>query len=147
MPWTPLRTYVTGELVTAAILNTDHRDNLKEFYRVRQTVTIGGASANLVEVANTGAQSYPGYPLIFELHGTNLTVDPGVDASITLHDGAGGSLGTAVSLFCASAASWTGDGSIFLTPSVASHTYRLVFNRSGNGSGGGGMLVVWERGG
>ena len=30
MAWTALRTYVTGEIITATILNTDHRDNLKE---------------------------------------------------------------------------------------------------------------------
>ena len=28
MAWTSPRTYVTGEVITASILNTDHRDNL-----------------------------------------------------------------------------------------------------------------------
>lgn len=32
MAWTTPRTYVTGEVVTAAMLNADHRDNLAHLY-------------------------------------------------------------------------------------------------------------------
>lgn len=37
MSWTAPRTYVTGEILTAAIFNTDHRDNLLDLDR-RATV-------------------------------------------------------------------------------------------------------------
>ena len=63
MAWTPPRTFVAGEVLTALTLNTHVRDNLliavQPFYRDAAWATIGtiGAAANTGTVAAPGASA------------------------------------------------------------------------------------------
>lgn len=45
MAWTTPRTYVAGEVVTAAILNTDHRDNLNALAAITGIIPASGTTA------------------------------------------------------------------------------------------------------
>lgn len=148
MAWTAPRTYVTGEMLTAAILNTDHRDNIKEFWHVRARYGVGTASANLVELLNTGAQSYS-LPIIFELSNAYVNVGWGHNGYIMVYDGAavqwqimGGSNGNSQGSMALA-----GTGKLYVVPSVGTHTWRLIFSSDGNCDGGGGLLTIWERNG
>jgi hypothetical protein len=50
MAWSTPRTYVTGELITAAILNTHIRDQLTYLYGARGVATMHFTSSNVSNV-------------------------------------------------------------------------------------------------
>jgi hypothetical protein len=68
MSWTPPRTYVTAELITGSIMNTDHRDNLLSLFNPS------------ARVAKSAQQSIPNLTL------TTLTFDVEDYDTDTIHD-------------------------------------------------------------
>lgn len=71
MAWTAPRTYVAGEVVTAAILNIDHRDNLKAigdaWTAYTPTWTTDGTAPSLGNGTLTGAFMSAGKHTTFRL--------------------------------------------------------------------------------
>lgn len=57
MTWTAPRTYVAGEVVTAAILNTDHRDNLKMLSDPWDAYTVTWSSSGTAPAIGNGLLS------------------------------------------------------------------------------------------
>jgi hypothetical protein len=151
MSWTQPRTWVVSETVTASIMNTHVRDNFRDLWHIRQQGATSSATSNLSTIVDTGAQTYPGYPLRIEIVAT-LNSDSGEEGFVYLTDGAGASLGQLIYL-----RSDTGDtnqvlmralGQIQLTPTAASHQYILKWGRTGGTTGiAAGVYTVWERGG
>ena len=163
MAWTAPRTWVTAELVTAALMNTHLRDNLKELWRVIETVphgevsnTVNGGYGNVtgVQVASLTSRTYPGYPVeirwstayIYE----TVTTDGGF--AIGLDDAAPGL--TTSNIIAWGVGNQQGGGvySYRFTPSAGVHQYRIhIWQHNGTGAdvatAGPGSLTLLERGG
>jgi hypothetical protein len=145
MGWTAPRTWVTGEIVTAAELNAHVRDNmnfLKSGVVASTTVTANvGPTSSTTElvVASAPAVTFDGttqVEVMFSWYNVTLTV--ATDSfKILLYDGPTAGSGTNVAQWLLTIAANGGSGvtRAILTPSAASHTYtaRLVRN-SGTGT-------------
>lgn len=136
MPWVPPRTYIAGEMMTAAILNTDHRDNSGEFFRLRQSFAVGGAAGVAAEIVDTGNQSYPGFPLLFRWDGAVLG---SAGASVVLRDGTT----TVVTVAGASVVALNAGRRTAYLDTVTNGTHR--WNLYGTHASGG-TLRIFERG-
>jgi hypothetical protein len=148
MAWTAPRTWTTGEVVTAAIMNTHVRDNLaflKEIAYVEFTanVTVNAttaATANLV--VSSGAITYEAAPIVVEFYSPGIEPDVGAvgrQVIIGLCDnGAGTNLGRLGQVRTPVA----GNSLIEpvrlereFTPSAATHTYEIrAYVTAGSGT-------------
>lgn len=147
MSWTTPRTFVTGEIETAAIFNTHLRDNLnflKNGVSASALVTSNaGPTSGTTElvVATAPAVTLDGstpIEIVFSWYNVSLTV--GTDAFLMkLYDGPTAGSGTQIAQWLlANGTTSPGSGAVRvpLTPASGSHTYtgRLV-RSSGTGTG------------
>lgn len=166
MSWTTPRTWVAGEVVTAAMGNTHWRDNLNEtWHEVGYTEFTSTVLANTVlEVAATsvvsaGALTFSGAPATVEFGCPGLAPGGSVTGGLNLWDSAT-DLGRMFDGRVVTMSST--DYPVFLvrrlTPSAGSHTYSVrVWNTSASnfnvvaGAGGAsttlpGYIRIWQRG-
>lgn len=146
MSWTAPRTFVTGEIETAAIFNTHLRDNLN-FLRsgvfTQQNVTAGvGPTSGTTELvlATITPPTFDGStPIELTAGWYNITKTvAGDNFNIALYDGATAGSGTQLeNWITAVSATSTGSGviSTIITPTAGVHTYTLrIFRTSGTGT-------------
>lgn len=171
MAWTDPRTWVTSELVTAAILNTHIRDNSRELWRETFFVafsTVGGTPGNAgiyggnsgTRVATVTSRSYNGStPVVIELQTQRVYEAVTADGAwyLGLHDGSAdypsGPLTPNVYLLGSGSSAGPGSGlfSHRFVPTAGTHAYS-VYLWSGNGTGSDsavcepGYLRMLERG-
>jgi hypothetical protein len=162
MAWTAPRTWVTAELVTAAIMNTHVRDNMKELWReielVPQTSAVGTPGNGGIIGINAGttvislsARTYPGYPVEIQYYTPyafeSATADLSSLVVLGIHEGANSTapnvkeIGRAAGHGNPPSSGGGGTGpwlsGVFshrFTPSAAAHTYHVAI-WSGNGEG------------
>jgi hypothetical protein len=166
MAWTAPRTWVTSELVTSSILNTHVRDNLKELWRVIETVPFSGVAgpgqghiyglSNGTPVAALTTRTYPGFPVEIRLACSYIYETVTVDGWFVVGlDDTTGTVGVTTAEIIAQGNAPHQGGGVYskrFTPSAAAHTYKVSL-WSGNGTGadsaaiGPGTLTLLERGG
>lgn len=136
MGWTPPRDWTNGEIPSQTDFNTHVRDNLRETWHevayTEFTASVSSSSATLIDVVSAGAVTYTGAPIFIEFFspyvlsqaggGRVALVGDGVDLGNIVAGGADGSTG----------------GSRRLTPTAASHTYKIQIC----GTGGGGTSTA-----
>jgi hypothetical protein len=150
MAWTTPATFATNETpLTSTKLNTHLRDNMRELWHevayVEFTAPVTLTNATHTELApadivSSGAITYVANPILVEFYAPNYV--PGGNGAINLWDGTT-DLGRLIDNVAASPAG------IYLprrlTPTAASHTYKIVgWANGGNGSvvaGAGGVGV------
>jgi hypothetical protein len=163
--WTAPRTWVTSELVTSAILNTHVRDNLKELWRVIETIPHSGGSSGpgnasiygtaVNPIVGLTTRTYPGYPIEIRFQTAyiyeTVTTDGGWVLGI---DDTTVNVATTAQILGQGWNTQQGGGlySHRITPSAASHTYKIsLWSQNGTGADvaacGPGSLVLLERGG
>lgn len=154
MAWTTPTTRSTGELITASIWNTDLTNNVKEvwwevaYVQFTADVTISGTSGAQTDVVSSGAITYAARPTLIEFYCGQVATAPLIGEVIVaeLWDDATdlGILGTVQST-----ANAVTIAPMYiarrLTPTAASHTYKVKAWRSGvNGTmhaGSGGAVT------
>jgi len=170
MAWTAPRTYVTAELITAAILNTDVRDNLKELWHVVETTALGSVStpsnAGILTlnsgtiIATLTSRTYPGFPVEIEFTCQVVYESVTTDGAwyVGLHEGnaayPSGPVNPGIVMLQQGLSGQYGSGKACwaFTPTNATHVY-TAYLWSGNGTGGdvaacsNGRLRLLERGG
>jgi len=170
MAWTTPRTYVTAELITAAILNTDVRDNLRETWHIVETTALGSVSTpsnagiyglnSGTIIASLTTRTYPGFPVIIQFDCQVVYESATTDGSwvVGLHEGnaayPSGPVTPGIVILMQGLSGQYGSGLAQwqFTPTNASHVY-TAYLWSGNGTGGdvavctNGRLRLWEKGG
>lgn len=138
MGWTTPRTWVTGEVVTAAELNAHVRDNvnfLKSGVYAQQTLTTSSSSTSgttELVVASAPAITFDGTtPAEVTFNWQNVALTVGTDTfRVRLYDGPTAGSGTQIAEWLLAVATTGGSGFIraIVTPSAGSHTFtaRLV---------------------
>jgi hypothetical protein len=135
MAWTALRTWTTGELVTASMMNQQIRDNLgylgdlayvEYTANVSITATTEGTAQQIVTAP---AITYAATPIMVEFYSPGISPDAGIVGRtliLVLEDGT-----TPLGQIAAVSTPGTGAG-IYptyvvrkLTPTAASHTYNV----------------------
>jgi hypothetical protein len=140
MAWTDPRTWVTGEMVTAAMMNQHVRDNMRylevlAYVEFTANVSVTATTAaTAVTVVSSGALTYEAAPIEIECYAPQVDTAAVAAASVrsTLWD-ASTDLGWIGGLVTPSAAI-TGVPHYSkrrLTPTAASHTYIWKAYRSG----------------
>jgi hypothetical protein len=145
MGWTNPRTFVTGEVETAAIFNAHLRDNLnflKSGVALSNEITSSSAAVSAETVLATQAFTADGSTLVaIEFTFNNLLKTVGTDNFlITLFDGATAGSGTQLSAWASGNASGTTSPGGYvrkvLTPSAGAHTYTArIIRNAGTGTG------------
>lgn len=144
MSWTTPRTYVAGEIVTAAMLNEQLRDNMKEVWRevdyaaITAAANITATTAATADTVITGATFTPAATVMLiefsapAIDGTSIQVTVWEDST----DIGGIEINTTNGRV-------PGRGMLRRTPTTASHTYRIkAYVSSGTGhiyAGAGGV--------
>ncbi len=122
--WTPLRTWTTGEVATAAMFNAQLRDNLDytgdiAYVEFTADVTVTGTA--FVDVVSSGAITYAVTPIIIEFYSRAAVVGGAGGMTLNLRDST-----TDLGAFLGLSTSTTADGIYVarkLTPSAGPHTY------------------------
>lgn len=74
MAWTAPRTWVTGEIVTSALLNTHVRDNLRYLKGTDGGVSLDDVNGSYLELPNMTTANLPGSPTVgMEAYDTTMT--------------------------------------------------------------------------
>lgn len=138
MAWTAPSTWTTGTVVTAAQLNAQLRDNMKELWRevayaqiTSNATTAATTEGTATQIVSSGAVTYTAEPILIEFYCPYLAnSDSGATTTLTLFDdttvvgiigkaqAAAGNAGHATHLMYR------------LTPTAASHTYLVKFHTS-----------------
>jgi hypothetical protein len=151
MAWTAPRTWTNGEIVTQTMLNTDVRDNGREYWHevayVEFTANVGitnGVHTEIapVDIVSSGALTYVANPILIEFWCPGYVA--GGTGALNLWDGATdlGRLNDNVNVQM-----YPYKAVRRLTPTAASHTYKLRgWANGGNGTvvagaGGAGVLM------
>jgi hypothetical protein len=162
--WNAPADWANLEVVTHTKLNAQLRDNMKElWHQIAYTEFTGNVSSTttVADVVSSGAITYSAFPIIIEF--SSPAVDPGANQtlSLSLWDGVI-DLGIIAQISTPTNASSGASSSVYesrqLTPSAASHTYKVrTTNSAGTGTvkagaGGAGVLMpgfirIWQRGG
>jgi hypothetical protein len=137
MAWTTLRTWTTGELVTAAMMNQQIRDNmgyLGELYYAERTtaLTLSSTSSTSPDDVMAGAAlTYAATPIVIEFYAPAYqtpSTAAGHNCNITLWDGAT-DLGLIAKVVGPGNSVGTTQTPIYvvrkLTPTAGSHTYKI----------------------
>ena len=157
MAWTPPADFTHGEVVTATKLNTHLRDNMKEVWRrVGYTefvadVTGSGTEAAPTDIVSAGAITLAAVPSFIECY---VCTAVGNGSGLNLWDGST-DLGRLVDMPSGGVREFRGMVKRHLTPTAASHTYKLrgwgsVAVEAGAGGAGvtmPGYIAVWQKGG
>lgn len=137
MAWTTTTTRATGYTVTAAVWNAEHVDNLQHleevaYAEITSDVSVTATSeASPTDVVSSGALTYEAVPHIIEWVCSGVAPGSGNQTIISLWDGTTqiNRIAEHADSICASRAT------IRLTPTAASHTYRIRAHRvTGNGT-------------
>jgi hypothetical protein len=150
MAWTAPRTWTNGEIVTQTMLNTDVRDNGREYWHevayvefTSSVTTTTGTEAAPVDVVSSGAITYVANPLIIEFFSPQYSIGNNIGA-LNLWDDA-----TDLGRLNHTNQNLTYAAHLVrrLTPSAASHTYKVRIWTTGGASttaaaGAGGAGVV-----
>ena len=158
MAWTAPRTWAVGEIVTAAYLNAQIRDNMKLLWRelsyteftsnVSVTAT-SAASPN--DVVSSGAVTYEAKPIRITFQTTGVQLGSTANAELLIHlwDGSTdlGRLALIKGVDGTETVVVPVQASRKLTPSAGSHTYKVTAYRTGSdgtiygGAGGAGTTM------
>jgi hypothetical protein len=136
MAWTALRTWTTGELVTAAMMNQQIRDNLAYLGDLAYVEFTSSASITATtegtaqQIVTAPAITYAATPIIIEFFSPGISPDPGIAGRtliLVLED-----VTTPLGQIAAAQAPATTAAPIQtvyavrkLTPTAASHTYNV----------------------
>ena len=131
MAWTAPRDWTNGEIVTQTMLNTDVRDNMKELWHevayvefaADVSVTSAHTELSPVDVVSAGALTYDALPTLIEFYVERLDTVGTTVAALSLWDGST-DLGR-IGEFGAAAIATPLHLPRRLTPSAASHTYKV----------------------
>lgn len=151
MAWTPPEDFSHEEIVTATKLNANLRDNMKEVWRevayveVTSNVSVPGSEAAPTDVVSSGAITYAATPILIEFFCPDVAANTNASTWVSLWD----DTADRGRLFKVSAdANGHGDSGIYaarrLTPTAASHTYKIRGWNAGiiqAGAGGVGTLL------
>src|SRR6266542_5785773 len=126
MAWVTPRTWVQGEVVTAAQLNEQLRDNisyLKDIAYVEFTANVSVTGTAFVDIVSSGAITYAATPIVIEFYCFNITCGASGILEVDIRDGAT-DLGKLIDLntnetIRAPFSTRT------LTPTAGSHTYTI----------------------
>lgn len=157
MAWTDPRTWVTGEMVTAAMMNQHVRDNLRwlevlAYVEFQANVSVTATTAaTAVTVVSSGALTYEAAPIEIEVYAPQVDSAAvlGADVRCSLWDSTTdlGQIGVPVQAPAAQITTAAFYVKRRLTPSAASHTYIWKAWRSGGngtiygGAGGAGVSM------
>lgn len=144
MSWTAPRTFVTGEVETAAIFNAHLRDNLnflKSGVALSAEVTTSSAAVSAETVVASQAFTADGSTLVevaFTANAVIKTVSTDL-FNIILYDGPTAGSGTSLAVWSSGNGGTTSAGVIvrkILTPTAGTHTYTArIVRASGTGTG------------
>lgn len=124
MAWTDPRTWVTGEVVTAAIGNQHWRDNLRyleDLAYVEFTSNVSITGTSFVDVVSSGPITYEAAPIVIEFSCVRFQVGASGGCNLHLRDGA-----TDLGQLVVGPTSSQEEAVLVmrrLTPTAASHTY------------------------
>src|SRR6266545_2395067 len=91
MGWTNPRTWTTGELVSASMLNEQLRDNisyLKDIALVTITSDVSVTGTAFMDIVSAGAITYAATPILIEFYAVRVTAGGTDTMVISLMDGA-----------------------------------------------------------
>jgi hypothetical protein len=126
MTWTAPRTWSTGELVTAALLNEQIRDNLsylKDITLVTFTSNVSVTGTAFVDIVSSAATDYGATPIIVEFYCIRVTAGGSGSVVLSLRDGAT-DLGRFLALSTSESSNPT-YAAVKITPTAGSHTYKI----------------------
>lgn len=132
MAWTDPRTWVVGELTTAANMNAHIRDNMNMLWRELAyveftssvSVTTASTEGSPLDVVSSGTLTYVATPIVIEFFAPGLSVNTASSGGLGLNLWDGSTdLGRLINTNTQSNNSVTLQRR--LTPTAASHTYKI----------------------
>lgn len=141
MAWTAPRTWTTGEVVTASIMNTHVRDNMREVWRelayVEFTAAVTPSVGSFTDVVTSGSITYTAEPIMVEFYSPKVDLLDNGEILVALFEGTT-QLGNVLraqgnSSSGAAHGDTSGYGARRLTPTAGSREYKFRgYNVSGS---------------